>query len=161
VVSNRSDVTFLCAGDKDDSEFKAMVPAELKKNVLFLGKQNKVESIMNACDLGVLMTNVNNHAEGISNALMEFMALGKPVMATNYGGSVELIVDQKTGYLINPFDVDQLAKKINYLLDNETVRTAMGEAARQRVHDKFSIETMIRSFYEEYQKVLTVTTTEK
>jgi glycosyltransferase involved in cell wall biosynthesis len=109
---------------------------------------------MNACDLGVLMTNVNNHAEGISNALMEFMALGKPVMATNYGGSVELIVDQKTGYLINPFDADQLTEKINYLLDNEVIRMSMGDAARERVHEKFSIETMIRSFYEEYQSVL-------
>jgi glycosyltransferase involved in cell wall biosynthesis len=161
VLNKRNDVTFLCAGDKDDTEFKAMVPAELKKNILFLGKQNKVEAIMNACDLGVLMTNVNNHAEGISNALMEFMALGKPVMATNYGGSVELIVNQKTGYLINPFDAEQLAEKINHLLDNEADRKSMGEAARQRVHDKFSIETMIRSFYEEYQKVLTVTTAKR
>jgi glycosyltransferase involved in cell wall biosynthesis len=154
VLGGRHDVTFLCVGDKDDSEFKAMVPLNLKTNILFLGKQNKVEAIMNACDLGVLMTNVNNHAEGISNALMEFMALGKPVMATNYGGSVELIVDQKTGYLINPFDADQLTEKINYLLDNEVIRMSMGDAARERVHEKFSIETMIRSFYEEYQSVL-------
>lgn len=153
VLSKRNDVTFLCAGDKDDSEFKAMVPAEFKKNIVFLGKQNKVEAIMNACDLGVLMTNVNNHAEGISNALMEFMALGKPVMATNYGGSVELIIDQKTGYLINPFDADQLAEKINYLLDNDNARMSMGESARQRVHEKFSIDTMIQSFYDEYKKV--------
>jgi glycosyltransferase involved in cell wall biosynthesis len=56
ILQKRNDVTFLCIGDGDDGKFKAMVPQGLQKNILFLGKQDKVESIMNACDLGVLMT---------------------------------------------------------------------------------------------------------
>ena len=154
VLGNRKDVTFLCIGDGNDEKFRAMVPAEFKERILFPGKQNKVEAIMNACTMGILMTDVNNHAEGISNAMMEFMALGKPVMATNFGGSIELIVDNKTGYLINAFDDNQLAEKIEYLLSNTQAREEMGTAAKQRVHDKFSIETMIRSFYEEYKTVM-------
>jgi glycosyltransferase involved in cell wall biosynthesis len=151
VLKNRRDVTFLCIGDGDDSAFKALVPAELVKNILFLGKQNKVESIMNICDIGVLATDVKHHAEGISNALMEFMALSKPVMATNYGGSVELVVDGETGYLINPYDHEQLALRIDELLGNEPKRLAMGAASKARVETEFSIDKMIASFYHEYK----------
>jgi glycosyltransferase involved in cell wall biosynthesis len=151
VLKRRSDVTFLCVGDGDDSAFKAMVPAVYTNHILFLGKQNKVESIMNICDVGVLVTDVKNHAEGISNALMEFMALSKPVIATNFGGSTELVVDQSTGFLVEAYDHSELASRINDLLSNDKLRLAMGTASKNRVETQFSIDKMISSFYEEYK----------
>src|SRR5688572_14383781 len=105
---------------------------------------------MNSCSIGVLMTNVKNHAEGISNALMEFMALGKPVIATNFGGSIELIESGISGYLIEAFDVDQLTEKIEYLLANDEVRKEIGKAAHDRIKMSFSIDSMVNSFYSEY-----------
>jgi glycosyltransferase involved in cell wall biosynthesis len=150
-LKNRRDVTFLCVGDGDDSAMRALVPTELSKNILFLGRQNKVESIMNICDIGVLATDVKYHAEGISNALMEFMALSKPVMATNYGGSVELVIDGETGYLINAYDHQQLAARIGELLSNDSKRVALGAASKARVETEFSIDKMIASFYHEYK----------
>lgn len=159
VLETRKDVTFLCIGDGDDSAFKAMVPAQYASRVLFLGKQNKVESIMNACDIGVLVTDVKHHAEGISNALMEFMALAKPVIATNFGGSVELIVHEQTGFLVEAYDHADLAGKISLLLNDEARRVGMGNASNKRVETEFSIDKMVSSFYEEYraltEKVLT------
>jgi glycosyltransferase involved in cell wall biosynthesis len=153
VVDRRSDISFLCIGDGDDSALKAMVPREKANRILFLGKQGRVESLMNICDVGVLMTDVKHHAEGISNALMEFMALGKPVIATNSGGSVELIINEKTGFLVEPYDHATLAKRIDELLTNDGMRAELGAAAKTRVETDFSINKMVSSFYEEYRSL--------
>lgn len=152
IVEKRDDVTFLCIGDGDDSQYRKLVSEKAPGRILFLGKQSRVESIMNVCDMGVLTTNIHHHGEGISNALMEFMALGKPVIATNYGGSVELIEDKVSGYLIEAFSDSMLTEKIIHLLENESEKQRMGEQALKRVQEKFSIEGMVRYFYEEYRK---------
>ncbi len=153
VLEQRDDVTFLCVGDGDDGAFKAMVPAKHANRIRFTGKQNKVESIMNVCDIGVLATDVRNHAEGISNALMEFMALARPVIATNFGGSVELVVNNKTGFLVEAFDHADLGSKIQLLLQDSDKRIRMGQAAKKRIEDEFSIDRMISSFYQEYKSL--------
>jgi glycosyltransferase involved in cell wall biosynthesis len=151
VLEQFDDVTFLCVGDGDDSAYRNAVSVKAKSKILFLGKQSKVESIMNICHIGVLTTNVKHHGEGISNALMEFMALGKPVIATNFGGSVELIEPGVSGYLIDAFSDEQLSLKILHLLTHESDRLRLGENANTRVREKFSIEGMVNYFYKEYQ----------
>lgn len=153
VVRKRKDVTFLCVGEGDDSAFRAMVPEEYKGQIRFLGKQIGVESIMNICNVGVLATDVKNHAEGISNALMEFMSLSKPVIATNFGGSKELIVNNETGYLVEAYDSHGLATKVDVLLTDTAKCMAMGAASRKRIEEHFSIDRMISAFYEEYQSL--------
>jgi glycosyltransferase involved in cell wall biosynthesis len=154
ISTRNSDVTFLCIGDGDDSDYKKMVPENLKGNVLFLGRQNKVESIMNICDVGVLTTNIKFHGEGISNALLEFMAVKKPVVTTNFGGSAELVENGTSGFLIDAFSVDQLVEKLDYLISHEPARIAMGDRGYQIVKEKFSMEVMFNSFQEEYNNVL-------
>ena len=153
ILKNRRDVTFLCIGDGNDSRHKKMVDAMNEKNIFFLGRQQNIESIMNCCDVGVLTTNIKNHGEGISNAMMEFMAVGKPVVTTNFGGSAELVEDNYTGYLIDAFSVPQLVDKINFLLNNEAQRITMGQAGSKRVREAFSYEAMFRSFREEYKNI--------
>lgn len=154
ILKNRRDISFLCIGDGNDEPFKQMVPDEERKNIFFLGRQSRVESIMNVCDLGVLTTNINFHGEGISNALMEFMSLSKPVITTKFGGSVELVDENETGYLIEAFNSSQLAEKILYLIDHPQERQRMGQNAIQTIQKKFSLESMVRSFREEYSKLL-------
>jgi glycosyltransferase involved in cell wall biosynthesis len=151
ILKRRDDVTFLCIGDGDDSSFKRMVPAGKTERILFLGRQDKVESIMNICDVGVLVTDIKNHAEGISNALMEFMALSRPVIATNFGGSVELVINNQTGFLIEAYDHETLAERLNTLITDDKARLEMGNACKHRVETEFSIDKMISSFYNEYK----------
>ena len=71
-----------------------------------------LESIINICHCGVLST----FTEGISNAVMEYMALGKPVLVTDGGGSKEIVVDGKTGLLCEKRNAEDLAEKILYLI---------------------------------------------
>ena len=153
VARQNPDVTFLCIGDGDDRASRALVPDELSGRILFLGRQERVESIMNICTAGVLTTNVNAHGEGISNALLEFMALGKPVVATAHGGTPELVEDGKSGYLIQAFDRSALADRMMRLLTNSTEREMMGAYAASVVREKFSMEKMLRSYREEYDFV--------
>ncbi len=154
ILNNRKDISFLCIGDGDDSAYKAMVPDDVKDKIIFLGRQSKVESIMNICDLGVLTTNINFHGEGISNALMEFMSLGKPVITTNFGGSPELVTENETGYLIDPFNSSQLSERIIHLINDANERQRIGNNARQTIEGKFSQEKMNQSFRQEYENVI-------
>ena len=127
-----------------------MVEPENKNNVLFLGKQDNVENIMNVCDIGVLST----FTEGISNALLEFSALGKPVITTSGGGNVELVKQGKTGYLVNQKSPEELAEKIMLLLGNKTKRIQFGRAGKSRIESDFSIHKMIENFRSLYIEII-------
>jgi len=150
VLSKNKEVTFLCIGSGDDGRYKKLVKKEYVNKVLFLGKQNQVESIMNLCDIGVLAT----FTEGISNALLEFSALGKPVITNFGGGNIEIVNQGVTGYLVNQRSPGEMAEKIEILLNNEKMRTNLGEEARKLISYKFSIEQMINGFITEYAKVV-------
>lgn len=155
ILKNRQDVCFLCIGDGDDSRYKARVPSQFTNHILFLGRQSQVESIMNICTMGVLTTNIKFHGEGISNALMEFMALRKPVITTNFGGSLELVEDNVNGFLVDAFNPEQVAEKVDFLLKNESEKARLGENAHALVKRKFSMESMFESFKQEYVNIIT------
>jgi len=151
ILSKRKDVTFLCIGAGDDTEYREMVPEHFKMNIKFLGRQKNVESIMNICDIGVLST----YTEGISNSLMEFMALGKPVIATDGGGTSELVVHGESGYLVPAVSPDEMADKIEYLLNCSDCIQKMGKSGIDRIKHEFSLNKMIESFikiYKSYDK---------
>ncbi len=153
IISKRKDITFLCVGSGDDSEYRKMLSPEELKYILFLGRQSNVESIMNICDVGVLTSNIKLHGEGISNALMEFSALSKPVIATNNGGTPEIITDGYNGFLVTPFDPIDLSTKIAILLNDKVKRVSMGINAKNIVEQKFGIKRMIEEFYAIYKNV--------
>lgn len=152
ILQYRKDVTFLCVGEGDPASLQPLINPDNADRIKFTGKQSCVESIMNICDVGILVTDVKYHAEGISNALLEFMALGKPVIATNSGGSPEL-VSNGTGFLVDAYNDIQLADRITQLLDDNEMRTLMGRNTTLQVKDRFSIQKMINSFYSEYRRV--------
>ena len=105
---------------------------------------------MNVCDIGVLST----FGEGISNALMEFMALGIPVVATDAGGTVELIEHNVSGCLISLSNPKQLAESIVRLVDNKSERVRLGSHAKATIRSKFGFEEMVDSFYTEYKNIV-------
>ena len=144
-----SDVTFICVGEGDSDPYEKLVHPQFKNNVVFLGRRKDVEQIMSICDIGVLCT----YSEGISNALMEFSSLGKPIVSNFGGGTNELVLNEKTGYLVDPKSPEQVAEKILFLLLNERVRNNFGEEARRHVRDKFDIEKMVFEFRKIYSKI--------
>ncbi len=144
---NYNNVTFLSVGDGNYQKYMEQIPYDLKNKILFYRKQKNVESIMNVCDIGVLAS----FSEGISNSLLELMALGKPVVASGKGGTEELIEDN--GFIIEAMNPELLAEKIKILIENKSLRKTMGEKSLEIVRKKFNINKMVSSFYKEYKNV--------
>ncbi|MGE0449288.1 MAG: glycosyltransferase family 4 protein [Vicinamibacterales bacterium] len=92
--------------------------------------------------------------EGASNAILEAMALGKPVVASDSGGNPELVIDGETGFLVPPLSPSDLANRIARLLESPAVAAALGAAARRRVEDAFTIQMCAARYERLYQAVI-------
>jgi glycosyltransferase involved in cell wall biosynthesis len=101
-------------------------------------------------DIGVLAT----FTEGISNSVLEYMALGKPVVATSGGGTNEIVTDNETGFLVSPSNPKELADRLQVLLNDSKLCTKMGQSGKMRIHEIFSIEKMTGKYISEYKKLL-------
>jgi glycosyltransferase involved in cell wall biosynthesis len=145
----------MCVGDGPNLEkIKNSFPPEYKNLIKFPGRQENVESIINMFDIGVLTCNTIGHAEGISNSIMEYMASGKPVIATDSGGNKEIVVDRETGYIINPFAVDELTETIHLLLNDTKKKREMGEAGKRKIINEFDSQKMANCYLGLYKKLL-------
>ncbi|EKS36372.1 glycosyltransferase [Afipia broomeae] len=103
-------------------------------SILWLGERRDVEAILPAADVALLVS----HQEGFSNALIEAMAQGLPVIATAVGGNLDAVADDVSGLLVPPREPAALGAAILGLAMDELKRRAMGHAARQRTLDMFS-----------------------
>jgi glycosyltransferase involved in cell wall biosynthesis len=150
ILSRRDDVVFLAVGDGDNLEAcKRTVPPSCTR-IRFVGGSKDVESLVNVFDIGVLAT----HGEGISNSIMEYMALGKPVVASEGGGTCELVQDGATGFLVARSDPEALAARICQLLDSRELRRRMGAAGQSRIEQAFSVNRLTADILNFYESVL-------
>jgi glycosyltransferase involved in cell wall biosynthesis len=155
LCAQRDDVTFLAIGAGPHfAEYQARIPAAQFPHIRLPGRRADVESIVNILSVGVLTSNTDTHGEGISNAIMEYMALGKPVVATACGGNGELIREGETGYLIANRDTDALCDRLGRLLHDAPLARRMGEAGRQRIADAFGLERMTASYAALYRDLV-------
>ena len=106
-------------------------------------------SLMDICCL----TPVSN--EGFSNAILEQMALGKPIIATDVGGSREAISHGESGIIIPPNNVDALVKAILKLYNSKQLRRSLGIQAKKRLENRFRIEDMIKKMEDFYINLTT------
>jgi glycosyltransferase involved in cell wall biosynthesis len=151
VILKRSDVKFVIVGDGEDKEkIQSMIPSGHKEKFIFTGRQSNVESIINCFDIAVLAT----FTEGISNAVMEYMALEKPVIVTDGGGTSEIVKDGVTGYLVKQGDEKQLAEKMQFLLNNPEICLRMGVEGKKRITEDFNFKKMADRFQVEYENIL-------
>ncbi len=153
ILEKRKDVTFIAVGDGPNlAVCKMMIPPQYTSYVVFTGVQTDVESIINGFDIGVLCTNTQLHGEGISNAILEYMALEKPVVATIGGGTNEIVNHKITGVLIPPGLPSVLANELCYLLDNPAIGRQMGQEGKRLVSTSFSMDKMTNTYYKLYGK---------
>src|SRR5262249_10253107 len=119
----------------------------------FVSRQPDVSPFISSASVGVL-TSVS---EGFSNAILEYMCAGLPVVATNVGGNPEIVEDGESGFLVPVSDPASLAEKLICLLQNHDLAARMGSRARERVEREFSLESMICKHQDYYQKLLNMT----
>lgn len=111
----------------------------ISDRVMFLGQRDDIPELLAASDLFVL----SSHEEGFSNAVLESMAAGLPVVATDVGGNREAILDGVTGRLVPSKDPDRLAEKMILVLDAPSIANTQGVEGRIRVNRMFPVEKMI------------------
>lgn len=127
-------------------------------NLQFLGARphHEVMEALGAASMLVLpsVTTSTGAAEGLGMVLLEAAAMGVPVIGTRHGGIPEVVVDGRTGFLVEERSVDELAERILALLENPAERRAMGQQARALVQDRFSIGRQTRELEALYHGAL-------
>ncbi|MCZ2844970.1 MAG: glycosyltransferase family 4 protein [Candidatus Bathyarchaeota archaeon] len=121
----------------------------LRENIIFMGWRDDAARIISAYDVFVLPS-LN---EGMGRVLVEAMALGKPIVASNIGGIPDLVIHGKNGFLVSPKNPKELAKYIQILLEDEKKREKMGLAGKEMALN-FSAENMVEKIVELYQELL-------
>lgn len=146
---------FLVVGEgKDDSllsQLKILAATlGIAKNVDFLGYREDLLSIYAAFDVFFL----SSRREGICNSLLEAMAMGVPIVATDVGGTKELMVNGKTGHLFSPDDAKGMAQAIISLVRDRSLRENMSQAGRKHIEAKFSFASRLRRIETLYADIL-------
>jgi glycosyltransferase involved in cell wall biosynthesis len=147
-----SGIKFVLVGDgARRREFESMV-AELvlTEHFLFLGQRHDVPELLACSDIAVLPSK----AEGFPNALLEYLAAGKPTVATNVGGNSEIIEDHVNGLLAPRQEPEALAKCITELLENPALAARIAHSGRERVRRDFSFERLIANIDDMYTQLL-------
>ena len=138
VVAQYPHCLLLCVGEDRGEKPRLLELADqlgIATRVRFLGHQDDVAAILRACDIVVHPS----LQEGFSNAVLEAMACGRPVVASSAGGTAEAVVDGETGYLVDPGDSVALGEAILRMLADPQRAAEMGAAGRARAVQTFSI----------------------
>jgi len=149
--SKRDDIVILMLGDGPQLEFYRNIIKEKNiNNIKFLGYRNDVESIVHISTLCVLCS---KHEEGVSNSIMESLADGKPVVATDSGGTNEIITSGDNGFIVGPGDDITMAQRIEFLIDNPSERNKMGMRAVEIINEKFLLSHMVDEYIAMYNSI--------
>ena len=131
---------------------KKIVDLNLQNKVLIVGAQNDMPSIYSLCDV-VLSTSTEPEAFGRVSA--EACSMEKPIIASNHGGSKNIILNEKTGYLVEPNSPEKLAKLIFFVINkSQKEKDLMGKEARNRILQKFNLTNMLSQTLNLYEELI-------
>ena len=152
LLQSRNDVSFLVVGEGRLKEKLKILCADLKieENVVFAGERGDIPEILSLTDIFVLPS----LREGLPLTILEAMACGKPVIATNVGGIPEVVKDGVSGILISPKDPESLHSAMNELLGDREKMKKMGHNGKRVCSESFDSKTMIRKIEDLYDSLL-------
>lgn len=142
-------IVFVGDGSIKDELKQLSESTGLKNNIIFTGARNDISAVLNIFDIFVLCS----IDEGLSNTILEAMAVGKPVIATRVGGNVELVREGETGCFVPVQNADSLSNEILKLAQDKELRMKMGRAARSVIENEFSLPKMMKNYEEAYKQL--------
>ncbi len=140
----------ICLGRDDGIGNTLQQQAEnlgLSKHILWLGTRSDIANLLFSADIGILCPFKN---EGFSNAVLEGMAAGLPMVVTDIGGNKEAVINNQTGYVVEPRNPDSLAIAILDLINNPDKAKQFGQAGQQRVREHFSLNACVDAYEKLY-----------
>jgi L-malate glycosyltransferase len=137
-------VRLLIVGDGGERKKLEKMAIELGINTrtLFVGERRDTEELLNAMDIYAL----SSTSEGMNLTLLEAMSSALPVVATAVGGNTEIVLHDKTGYLVPPDDIAKFSNAIERFISDEQLRIAFGDAGRASVDKRFNEHAMIQQY---------------
>jgi len=151
VASHPASKLVLVGDGPDRGLLKAKsLAAGLAQSVVFSGKVKTVESYLCAADIFVLPS----FTEGMSNALLEAMAVALPVIASRVSGTVDVVQHEENGLLFEVGNVEELAERIISLIESPGQRTRLGAKGRTTIERHFSMDAMVDRYVSLYQSVM-------
>ncbi len=152
VVDHRPKVRLIIAGDGPTRiEVERKIESlDLCDNVHLLGVKSNMQEIMCSSDVFLL----NSTLEGMPLVLLEAMACGLPVITTPAGGIPELVRPGKDGIVTKGFDSEEFAQAVIEMLDDDSLRSKIGQAGRRRVEESFSADKIVRKYEAVFEEVV-------
>ena len=159
VLAKRADVRFLVVGDNAVVEMnrvhyedvnRRLVELGIAERFIFTGFRSDVAAIVSALDIFVLCT----HREGLPLSILEAMALGKPVIATNVDGIPEVITNGVTGFLHAHQNSEELATAILTCVEHPEMAKRVGEAAREQCRTSYNSRVFTANVAKIYHEFL-------
>ena len=148
VLRTYPDARFACVGDGPERDRLIALARDrgVAHAVTFPGHADDVPAVLAASDLFVLPS----RSEAFPNAVLEAMAAGLPVVASNVGGIPEIVEDGRTGLLTPTGDPSELADRLLRLMSSPTLADTLGGAARAEIRARFSFDRMVAGFEQLY-----------
>jgi glycosyltransferase involved in cell wall biosynthesis len=143
----------LCIGRDDGIGQALKQQAEqfgLKEHVLWLGSRQDVPNLLVSADVGILCS----HEEGFSNAILEGMAAGLPMVVTDVGGNKEAVINEQTGYVVPAKDMNALSGAILQCANHLDQAIVFGQRGRLRIVEHFSLEACVNAYVRCYEALL-------
>jgi glycosyltransferase involved in cell wall biosynthesis len=152
VAKTHPDVVFQVAGEGElTSELQEQaLSLGLKDQFELLGALRTIPAFLRVLEVAVLCSD----AEGMSNSLLEYMAAGRPIVATAVGGTPGMLMHETHGLLVEPGSPPQLAAAIRRLLDDQMLAASLGAAARRRAQSLYSRQAMAERFTRFYESLV-------
>ncbi|MBV5347440.1 glycosyltransferase family 4 protein [bacterium] len=158
ILSRCPNVRFLFVGGTFSGEEHLLISLRKRVNtglltdkITVLEFRNDVSAIMSNLDIFVLPS---TQPDPLPTVVLEAMSLGCPVVGFAHGGICEMVANNKTGILVTPCDITEMANAIERLVNDESLRRRYGEAGRLRFNESFSIDTFLDKFESVYKNII-------
>ncbi len=154
------DVRLVLLGSDHMLDYKKMLVKKtefVKEKVLFLDSVEDPDLVLNLFDIAVLCSGSHSIpgiglvSEGVPNSVMEEMAVGLPIVATDSGQTSLLVKHNENGYVVGVDDWDNFYEKLSILVDNRSLREQMGNKSRELVLENVTLDSMVGSYEKIYQ----------
>lgn len=149
-----SNTNFIIAGEGDLIGAAKSLAFELGigNQTHFIGRCERIAELLSITSVCAL----TSRSEGLANAILEYMAAARPVVATNVGGGREAVVQHETGYLVPSNDHESMAERIIELLQDRSKARELGVNGRKTVIEKFSLEKQLERTLELYRRLIQI-----
>jgi len=146
----KNKISYIVAGAGEADYYLKSLAVSEGVPVIFTGEVSDLEkwSFLDLCDIFVMPAReVDGDFEGFGIVYLEANLYGKPVIAGRSGGVSDAVINQKTGLLVNPESISEIAAAIKYLVDNPQDRLKFGQFGRERVTQDFLWTSQIKKLY--------------